>query len=232
MRTGTIRFRIFPLLAALSLIPCSAPCAVSSRSNNNIPQKDSSADNEAKEPVRVLKVISGDTLLIDYKGRQETVRLKGLDSSDKDTWRAAEEARRLARLLKGKEVELAASSSSEEERDEKGRLLVTLYAEGENVNQMLAAMERFGFDAEMDTLRKEPERPSEARSVPPSPPANKKKTPANVIATITYDKVYVTPRDKTYHKANCRLLSGIRAVPVLREYAAQQGYKPCRRCKP
>ncbi|MDP2898400.1 MAG: hypothetical protein Q8Q12_17820 [bacterium] len=232
MRMKAAPLLVLAVLAALLFADRAVLYAASPRSSKDVPDKTFSTDLEAKERVRVLKVITGDTLLIDYRGREETVRLKGLDSSDKDTRRAAEEARRLARLLKGKEVELAASSSSEEERDEKGRLLVTLYAEGENVNEMLAAMERFGFDAQMDTLRKEPERPPEARSGPPPPPANKKKTPANVITTITYDKVYVTPRDKTYHKANCRLLSGIRAVPVLREYAAQQGYKPCRRCKP
>lgn len=231
MRRNAMRFLVFAVVAAFGVI-CFLPLRGASPQPNRSPLPNNSpAGDEAKEPVRVLKVISGDTVQIVYKGNVETVRLKGLDVSGKDTWRAAEDARRLARLLRGKSVQIDASSFSEEARDDEGRLLVTLYAEGENINRMLRPAEPVGGTAEIETVPDEPELP-EARSGSPSSPPPKKKNGPNVIAKVTYNRVYVTPRDRTYHKANCRLLSGIRAVPVLKEYAIGQGYKPCRRCKP
>jgi hypothetical protein len=233
MRRSAIRFLVFAVLAVFWFVPCLSLRAASPRPNTNVPVKNAFADDEGKEPVRVLKVLSGDTLQIVCKGQQETVRLEGLDLSGKDTGRAAEDVRRLAGLLKGKSVEVATGSSPEQERDQQGRRFVTLYAEGENINEMLRTMERFGFDAVTETLPDKLDPPPVPRSSsPPPPPAKKTKTGLTVIGKVTYERVYVTPRDKTYHKANCRLLSGVRAVPVLKEYAVQQGYNPCRRCKP
>lgn len=233
MRRSTIRFLVFAVLAVFWFVPCLTLLAASPQPNRSFLPNNSPAGDEAKEPVRVLKVVSGDTLQIVYRGQEETVRLKGLDLSGKDPGRAAEDTRRLAGLLKGKSIEVATHSSSDEERDEEGRLLVTLYAEGENINKTLKDMEPFGFHAEMETLPSEADRLPEARtSSPPPPPVKKKKNAPTVIGKVTYNRVYITPRDKTYHKANCRLLSGVRAVPVLKDYAIAQGYKPCRRCKP
>ena len=228
-----MRFLVFAVVAAFGFISFLPLRAASPRPNPQSLVTKSPAGDEAKKPVRVLKVVSGDTLQVVYKEHAETVRLKGLDLSGKDAGRAAEDARRLAGLLKGKTIEVAIDSSSNEERDEEGRLLVTLYAEGENINETLRALEPVGFDAEMETPPDEADRLPEARSdSTPSPPVKKKKNGPNVIGKVTYNRVYITPRDKTYHKANCRLLSGVRAVPVLKEYAIAQGYKPCRRCKP
>jgi micrococcal nuclease len=81
------------------------------------------ADPSAMERARVLDIIDGDTLDVETDGREERVRIFGIDTAERGERCYAEASSRLADLA-AREVRLAADAR---DRDRNGRLLRYVY---------------------------------------------------------------------------------------------------------
>jgi micrococcal nuclease len=94
------------------------------------------ADPAAMERGRVLDIIDGDTLDVEIDGREERVRIFGIDTAERGERCYAEASTRLADLA-ADEVRLAADAR---DRDRNGRLLRYVYTPaGLSVDAMLVA---------------------------------------------------------------------------------------------
>ncbi len=91
------------------------------------------------EKALVTRVIDGDTIVVLLDGREEKVRLIGIDTPEKGRPYFYEATRKTAELVLGKEVKLEKDVS---ERDKYGRLLRYVYAGGLFVN---AELVRHGY---------------------------------------------------------------------------------------
>jgi len=87
----------------------------------------------AGEPAALLTVFDGDTLLVSIDGREEEVRLLGVNTPESDECFSAEAREATAALL----AEAALSIEVVGERDQFGRLLAYTYAGGTLVNRAL-----------------------------------------------------------------------------------------------
>jgi endonuclease YncB( thermonuclease family) len=224
------------LFVAISLANFNLDAATSSEEEPTA--KGASEEASSREPVRVLRIISADTVLVSVKGRRLLVGLRGVKAPEKDDPRCEEAEQCLLRLIKNKKTELAFGSPPEVERDDQGRLLAYLFADDENVNEQMTAAGWSGEASQLPAPRPE----ARTRLTPKPPPvlkqslttasSQKKSSGKAAKPDAATERVYITPRTKTYHRANCRLLRDVQAVPVLKTQAIRLGYKPCRRCKP
>ena len=103
----------------------------------------------------VVRVVDGDTLVVRLGGREETVRLIGIDTPESVDPRTPvqcfgrEASARAKELLEGKQVQVE-TDPSQGERDQYGRLLAYVaLAGGDLVNQRLIA-EGFGHEYTFD----------------------------------------------------------------------------------
>ena len=94
-----------------------------------------------KELYNVVRVVDGDTFIIDYKGQEERVRLIGIDTpesvhpnKEKNTNFGNEVSNYTKKMLTGKQVAL---EFDVEKRDKYGRLLAYVYLDGQMYNKML-----------------------------------------------------------------------------------------------
>jgi micrococcal nuclease len=100
----------------------------------------SSAPQEASTATaEVLRVVDGDTIVVDLSGAEETVRYIGIDTPEpyrdgEPACFSLEASLRNEELVSGKRVELVADR---EDRDRFDRLLRYVYAEGVFVNEVL-----------------------------------------------------------------------------------------------
>jgi endonuclease YncB( thermonuclease family) len=204
------------------------------------PAREASPEMTSREPVEVLNVVSGDTLLVIRKGRRMLVGLRGVKTSDIKGPRSREAARLLWSLVKDKSIELGFGLPREMKQDARGRLIGYLFADGESVNQKMV---NAGWTSDSPVFHapvQEAPRSFAPHSTPvisesPTILSTQQKTPEKKkakTADLSSQIVYITPHDKTYHKAQCRLLQNVRAVRVLKSQAIRMGYKRCSRCKP
>jgi micrococcal nuclease len=84
----------------------------------------------------VVRVIDGDTIEVSAGERTERVRLIGINATESEECFSAEASAALAGLVEGREVLLVPDRSN---RDQYGRLLRYVYADGIFVNQTLVA---------------------------------------------------------------------------------------------
>lgn len=89
----------------------------------------------------VIRVVDGDTFVIEYEGKQEKVRLIGIDTpesvhpdKEKNTEFGNEVSNYSKKMLVGKEVLL---EFDVEKRDKYGRLLAYVYLDGQMYNKIL-----------------------------------------------------------------------------------------------
>jgi endonuclease YncB( thermonuclease family) len=89
---------------------------------------------------KVVKVIDGDTIKVEIKGKTETVRLIGIDAPETPKGCFAQEAKaKASKILAGEQVKLKADKS-QKNRDIYGRLLrYVLLEDGTNLNRLLIA---------------------------------------------------------------------------------------------
>jgi micrococcal nuclease len=95
-------------------------------------------------PCDVAHVIDGDTLVVRCGAREERVRMLQIDTPEREQPLYAEASAALAARVDGRRVELELGP---EQRDDHGRLLAYVFANGENVN---LAMIRDGFSPYFD----------------------------------------------------------------------------------
>ena len=101
------------------------------------------AGNQKNQTYKVLKVVDGDTIQIDYNGTKEKVRLIGIDTPEsvhpdeaKNNENGKIASEYTKKLLTDKSVSLELDV---QERDKYGRILAYVYLDGEMVNKKLLA---------------------------------------------------------------------------------------------
>jgi micrococcal nuclease len=109
---------------------------------STIPQQTAVASSEAKF-YSVVRVIDGDTLVVDFDGKNETVRLIGVNSPEVNDPRkpvecfGIEASNKAKEILTGKKVRLEADPT-QGDRDKYRRLLRYVFLEdGTNFNQLM-----------------------------------------------------------------------------------------------
>ncbi len=122
--------RPLPFLAAAVLL---AACVPGSPATERLPPPDLPAVPVGATPSLVLSVQDGDSLLVEVDGREEQLRLIGVNAPEHDECWGAEAQRDLARLAQ-QEVHL---SFDVEERDQYDRLLAYVWDDGVLVNAAL-----------------------------------------------------------------------------------------------
>lgn len=98
-----------------------------------------------QESVEVIKVIDGDTVIVKINGKEESVRLIGIDTPEKNECFEKEATEKAKELMENKKIKLEADDS-QDNRDKYDRLLRYIYLEdGTLVNQKLIE-EGFGTE--------------------------------------------------------------------------------------
>jgi micrococcal nuclease len=87
-------------------------------------------------PCDVTHVTDGDTLNVRCAGRKERVRLLQIDTPEREDALYTEAGDALEALIAGRSIELELGP---EERDDHGRLLAYVFADGENLNLAVIA---------------------------------------------------------------------------------------------
>lgn len=238
MKTGGMKFFLLVIVVGAMAAINPGLYGSSSRLPKAGDAHEASGQMTSREPVKVLNVVCGDTLLVIRKGRRMLVGLRGVNAPDRKGPRSREAARFLRSLVKDKSIELGFGLPPEMKQDDRRRLIGYLFADGESVNE---EMVNAGWTSDSSAFHSPaPEAPRSFAphsrpgvSQSPAPLSTQQKTAKKAkTADRGSEIVYITPHDKTYHKARCRLLRNVRAVRVLKSQAIRMGYKRCRRCKP
>lgn len=101
-------------------------------------------NNSARHPVRLLRVIDGDTVAVLFHGQEERVRLLRINTPERGHPGYASATAHLRTLTANPTLELEFENKIPE-RDRFGRILGYLWAEGKNLNieQVRAGYSRF-----------------------------------------------------------------------------------------
>ena len=161
----------------------------------------------SREPVEVLKVVSGDTVLVTWKDGRVPVRLRGVSVPEQGDPRHGKAVKFLQNLIENKPLELGFGEPPAIEKDERGRLIGFLFADGENVNQQM--IQAGWSNARGGVRRPQPKvpilpaqnaRPSvhESSVTGSTSEQTSPQGPANTAQSTA--RVYVTLHDKTYHR--------------------------------
>lgn len=105
-------------------------------------QEENETDDEiVTTKCKVIRIVDGDTIVVDYNGSEEKVRLIGVDTPEsvhpnesKNTEEGIETSNYTKERLNGKTVELELDV---QERDKYGRILAYVYIDGEMYNKEL-----------------------------------------------------------------------------------------------
>jgi micrococcal nuclease len=199
--------------------------------------------NDKTETAKVTRVVDGDTLVVNYKGAEEKVRLIGVDTPESvhpDASRNVEEGIIASNFtkdkLEGKEVEL---EFDVQERDQYGRLLAYVYIDGIMFNKTLLEE---GY-AQVATYPPNVKYVEEFTEIQRTARENNKglwndkafnnevvpevKSSGNYIGSLNSDK---------YHKPTCRHANNIESHNEIwfdtKDEATAAGYSPCGVCRP
>ena len=200
------------------------------------PVEDFTADTAYK----VLKIIDGDTVKIDYNGKATNCRLIGVDTpetahSNKSVEAVGKKASEFTRnLLLGESVYLRFDV---ERTDMFGRQLAYLYRapDGLFVNLEIVrqgyghAYTRFSFK-HMELFKHYGDQARKAGKGLHAADTSAQSNLSSGVDTKSESPVYVTRTGKKYHRDGCRSLSKSKIAISLAE--AQQKYGPCGRCNP
>ena len=198
-------------------------------------------DFAADRTYKVIRVVDGDTVKIDYNGKATNVRLIGVDTPEtvhpnKPVEAYGKEASNFTKnLLLGESVYLRYDV---DRRDKYGRLLAYLYRapDGLFVNLEIVrqgyghAYTQFPFK-HMELFRYYGNRARTAgKGLYGTPQAGVGETNSKAIGEETEGEVYLTRTGEKYHREGCRSLSRSKIPISLAE--AKQKYAPCGRCNP
>ena len=107
----------------------------------NYEEENHSDDEGEKTKCEVIRVVDGDTIVVNYKGSEEKVRLIGIDTPEsvhpnenKNTEEGIETSNYTKQRLEGKIIEIELDV---QERDKYGRILAYVYIDGEMYNKEL-----------------------------------------------------------------------------------------------
>ena len=226
------------------------PCDKCVLTNSNATPS-ASADPSGNYITKVIRVVDGDTIVVNYNGVEEYVRLIGVDTPESvhpDSFKNTE-AGILAsdytkEKLEGKEVEL---EFDVQQRDMYGRLLAYVYVGGVMFNKILledgvANLATYppnvkyvdDFTAivaarEVNQGPTQPANPVVPDQTPNNTPTSTSSTPAGNQKPGPNDTVYVSNRSHTIHSVHdCGGMKNYREMT--RAEADANGYKYCPNC--
>lgn len=199
---------------------------------------------------KVTRVVDGDTIIVDFNGKEERVRLIGVDTPESvhpDAAKNLPEGKLVSQFtkdkLEGKEVAL---EFDVQERDHYGRLLAYVWFGGETFNKILL---REGY-AQVATYPPNVKYVEDFTAIQNQARENKKglwsdnvfnsgntDAPSTQTPTVKTTGKYVgSLKSDKYHNPSCRwaekILEGNQIWFDTIEEAKQQGYQPCGVCKP
>lgn len=206
------------------------------------------AGSTCAETAKCIRVVDGDTIVVDYHGKLEKIRLIGVDTPEtvhpnKPVEYFGKEASNFTRsLVTGKQVAL---KFDWQQRDKYNRLLAYVYLDdGTLLNKKIIeegyghAYTRFPFKYMDDFRAAECEARKTGKGLWRTSANATRKEIYHVKnnKTATDDNacnkiVYVTGTGKKYHRGGCRYLRKSR-IPVKLCDAIAAGYTPCRVCRP
>lgn len=175
----------------------------------------------------VIRVVDGDTILVDYNGLEERVRLIGIDTPEsvhpdetKNVEAGKTASEYTSKLLAGKQVEL---EFDVQERDMYQRLLAYVYVDGVMLNKTLLREDH----ANLSTWPPNVKYVDEFRQIAAERHDGAVKTSGLYLGSVKSDK---------YHNPTCRHAETIADYNQIwfdtKEEAQQAGYSPCKVCKP
>lgn len=199
--------------------------------------------NDKTETAKVTRVVDGDTLVVNYKGAEEKVRLIGVDTPESvhpDITRNVEEGIIASNFtkdkLEGKEVEL---EFDVQERDQYGRMLAYAYLDGVMFNKTLLE-EGYAQVATYPPNVKYVEEFTEIQRVARENNKglwNEESFNNEIVPEIKISGTYVgSLNSDKYHKPSCRYAESIETFNQIwfdtKDEAIAAGYSPCGVCKP
>lgn len=196
--------------------------------------------NNSYENYKVVKVVDGDTIVVEHKGKEERVRLIGVDTPESvhpDASKNTEEGKTASKFtkskLEGKEVEL---EFDVQERDKYGRLLAYVWINGEMYNKVLL---KEGY-AKVATFPPNVKYVDEFTSLEKEARENKKGLwgelieDKEILEEKTTGKYKASKNSDKYHLADFTHSGEISPNNVIWfdsiEEAEEKGYKPCGIC--
>lgn len=206
------------------------------------------ATNAYGNTFKCTRVVDGDTIVVDYHGKLEKVRLIGVDTPEtvhpnKPVEYFGKEASNFTRtLVEGKNVNL---EFDWQRRDKYGRLLAYVYLQdGTLLNKKIIedgyghAYTRFPFKY-LDDFKEAERRAREAGQGLWGSSSNLtreevQRVRSNKVAASDDagdQTVYVTRTGKKYHRGSCRYLRKSK-IPMKLQDAVAAGYTPCKVCVP
>ena len=199
--------------------------------------------NDKAETAKVIRVVDGDTLVVNFQGQEEKIRLIGVDTSESvhpDVSKNVEEGKIASNFtkdkLEGKDVTL---EFDVQERDQYGRLLAYVYLDGVMFNKTLLAegyaqvstyppnvkyVEEF---TELQRVARENNKGLWNEETFNNEVVSEVKTSGNYVGSLNSDK---------YHKPSCQHAKNIESYNEIwfdtAEEAQNAGYTACGVCRP
>lgn len=206
---------------------------------------DGNAQPAKAKTYKVVRVVDGDTFVVDFNGKEEKVRLIGIDTpesvhpdSSKNTAAGVTASEYTKSLLTGKSVEL---EFDVQERDKYGRLLAYVYVDGYMLNKKLlqdgyAVIATYPPNVKyVDDFKAIAGISSTANNKTSGTTDTSKNTTTNT-GNVAESSYIGNANTKKFHKASCssiKKMSNANKVPLSsRSSAISQGYDPCGICKP
>lgn len=207
---------------------------VSNSEEDTLVQKEE-PNTKDKETAKVTRIIDGDTVVVFINGKQEKVRLIGIDTPEHGRPYFEEARTKTKELVLGKTVKLEKDVS---ERDKYGRLLRYLYAgnlfvNAELVKQGYAMVYTYPPDVKYADYFLKLQREAREKGVglwaPPQKSIQEKKPSQQVY--------YVASRNReSFHYPWCTWAKKISPYNLKtfssREEAIKSGHRPCKVCNP
>lgn len=190
---------------------------------------------QAYEEALVVRVIDGDTIAVLINGREEKVRLIGIDTPERGRPYFEEATRKTAQLVLGKKVKLEKDVS---ERDKYGRLLRYVYVgsifvNAELVRQGYAMVYTYPPDVKYSDyfLKLQQEARNAGRGLWGIEGEPEEKTPSTVSTYYVASK-----KSDVFHYPDCYWANKIAPYNLIkfksREEAIASGRRPCKVCNP
>lgn len=188
---------------------------------------------------KVIRVVDGDTIIVNINGKEERVRLIGVDTPESvhpDSNKNVEYGKIASAFTKNKlEGNTVTLEYDVQERDQYGRLLAYVYLGGQMFNKTLLAEGH----AKVATYPPNVKYVSDFLSIQKTAQANKKGVwayePFNPVSEIKYTYIGNSNSMK-FHKSTCQHASSIaphnRVELQSRQQAIDAGYVPCKVCNP
>lgn len=197
-----------------------------------MPLEESTASSVPPGQYKVLRVVDGDTFVIDYNGTEEKVRLIGIDTpesvhpdADKNSAAGITASDYTKSLLKGKSVSL---EFDVQQRDKYGRMLVYAYVDGYMLNKKLL---EDGY-AVVATYPPNVKYVDEFKAV-----SKEYQSAFGEISTDVSEAAYIgNIKTEKFHSVSCSSVKDMAEYNKIgfenRNDAISAGYSSCGKCKP